>query len=45
VYVPKDAAAASTGTQTFKHKSYMPPTPMNADAANPFGSVLDAPLG
>lgn len=27
------------------HKPFIRPTPMNADAAKPFGSVLDAPMG
>jgi hypothetical protein len=33
------------GTQEFTHKPYVPPTPVNADAALPYGNVLDAPLG
>lgn len=33
------------GTSGLTHKSYIPPTPVNANAAKPFGSVLDAPLG
>jgi hypothetical protein len=28
----------------YEHKSYIPPTPFNPDAPNPFGAVLDAPL-
>ena len=27
------------------HKPYIPPTPIDATAAKPFGNVLDAPLG
>lgn len=27
------------------HKPYIPPTPVDATAAKPFGNVLDAPLG
>lgn len=34
----------ASGTQQLTHKPYVPPTPVNADAAKPFGAVLDAPL-
>ena len=28
-----------------KHKEYIPPTPVDARKAKPFGDILDAPLG
>jgi hypothetical protein len=33
------------GTPELSHKPYIPPTPVNANAAKPYGNVLDAPLG
>jgi hypothetical protein len=33
------------GAPVLTHKPYIPPTPVNAASAKPFGSVLDAPLG
>jgi hypothetical protein len=36
--VPFDPAGGGT-------KSYIPPTEFNPDSSNPFGSVLDAPIG
>jgi hypothetical protein len=33
------------GAPVLTHKPYVPPTPVNAAAAKPFGNVLDAPLG
>jgi hypothetical protein len=35
----------ASGGQQLEHKPYIPPTPVNANAAKPFGTVLDAPLG
>jgi len=35
----------ASGVSTLTHKPYVPPTPVDAAAAKPFGTVLDAPLG
>ena len=43
-----NATAANRGVSggpAITHKPYIPPTPVNADAHNPYGTVLDAPLG
>jgi hypothetical protein len=34
-----------SGTPGLSHKPYVPPTPVNAASARPYGTVLDAPLG
>lgn len=36
---------AGGGEPRMTHKPYIPPTPVNADSAKPYGGVLDAPLG
>jgi hypothetical protein len=36
---------SGAGTPALTHKPYIPPTPVNANAAKPYGNVLDAPLG
>jgi hypothetical protein len=36
---------AGGGQPKLTHKPYIPPTPVNANAAKPYGNVLDAPLG
>jgi hypothetical protein len=36
---------SSAGTSELTHKPYIPPTPVNAASPNPYGNVLDAPLG
>jgi hypothetical protein len=41
----QEVHGADGGTQGLTHKGYIPPTPVNANAAKPFGNVLDAPLG
>ena len=33
------------GGSGLTHKPYIPPTPVNANSAKPFGAALDAPLG
>jgi hypothetical protein len=35
---------AGGGEPRLTHKPYVPPTPVNANSAKPFGNVLDAPL-
>lgn len=41
----QDASGVSTRSTEMTHKPYIPPTPVNADSAKPFGAALDAPLG
>jgi hypothetical protein len=36
---------SGSGAPGMTHKPYIPPTPVNANAAKPYGNVLDAPLG
>ena len=36
---------SSSGGERLTHKPYVPPTPVNANSARPYGGVLDAPLG
>jgi hypothetical protein len=36
---------SGSGGDQMTHKPYIPPTPVNANAAKPYGTVLDAPLG
>jgi hypothetical protein len=43
--VASGAVYAGGTTPQLTHKPYIPPTPVNADSAKPYGNVLDAPLG
>jgi hypothetical protein len=38
-------SSTGSGGVRLEHKPYIPPTPVNANAAKPYGTVLDAPLG
>jgi len=37
--------SGSSGDPQLTHKPYIPPTPVDASSAKPYGTVLDAPLG
>lgn len=39
-----DKSAPLPQRPVLEHKNYIPPTPFDPDARNPYGSVLDAPL-
>ena len=44
-YVPSDGVDSFEASPVDVRKPYVAPTKFNPESANPFGSVLDAPLG
>lgn len=45
VYGSKTASVEQSEYSNTEVKPYIPPTEIDPDAFNPFGSVLDAPIG
>ena len=43
--VASGSVVAGGSASGLTHKPYIPPTPVNANSAKPYGNVLDAPLG
>jgi len=44
-HAARDMDVVKPDEKGLKHYEYIPPTPFDPDSPNPFGGVLDAPLG